>query len=235
MSLELETLNYLRNVNTEKEKLISDLDVNLLLNNTNNILKSKKDELDEYVKNSVTPANINLEDKETSNEDASQSKSLNVANYTVTSKYIIDYEKNLLNNLEDKIKYYIPQNDDQNNIEVKVISDDEKQSLLQDVLKLYEDFTMKENKFYLDNLNYLLRDTTYKLSKLPEYADVNTVKDLKYIYINLPDDIDTLLDMYSTKSLIQTEVLTKELSSRLLKLVKSNSNINIEYNKFNLS
>lgn len=235
VSLELETLNYLRNVNTEKEKLISDLDVNLLLNNTNNILKSKKDELDEYVKNSVTPANINLEDKETSNGDASQSKSLNVANYTVTSKYIIDYEKNLLNNLEDKIKYYIPQNDDQNNIEVKVISDDEKQSLLQDVLKLYEDFTMKENKFYLDNLNYLLRDTTYKLSKLPEYADVNTVKDLKYIYINLPDDIDTLLDMYSTKSLIQTEVLTKELSSRLLKLVKSNSNINIEYNKFNLS
>ena len=94
---------------------------------------------------------------------------------------------------------------------------------------------MKENKFYLDNLNYLLRDTTYKLSKLPEYADANTVKDLKYIYINLPDDIDTLLDMYSTKSLMQTEVLTKELSSRLLKLVKSNSNVNIEYDKFNLS
>lgn len=235
VSLELETLNYLRDVNTEKEKLTSDLDVNLLLNNTNNILKSKMDALDEYVKNSVTPAIINFEDEETSNENGSQNKSLDVSNYTVTSKYIIDYEKNLLNNLDDKIKYYIPQNDDQNNTEVKVISNDEKQSLLQDVLKLYSDFTMKENKFYLDNLNYLLRDTTYKLSKLPEYADANTVKDLKYIYINLPDDIDTLLDMYSTKSLMQTEVLTKELSSRLLKLVKSNSNVNIEYDKFNLS
>ena len=88
---------------------------------------------------------------------------------------------------------------------------------------------------YLDNLNYILRDTTYKLSKLPEYADSTTSKDVKYIYITLPNDMDKLLEKYDTKSLMQTEMLTKELSNRLLKLVNSNVSVNMEYNKFNLS
>lgn len=47
--------------------------------------------------------------------------------------------------------------------------------------------------------------------------------------------MDKLLEKYDTKSLMQTEMLTKELSNRLLKLVNSNVSVNMEYNKFNLS
>ena len=232
VSLELEGLNFLKEVNLEKEKVVQNYDVNTLLNNTSNILNEKKKALDEYVLGSTTSSIVSLESE---NEgDISLDASADVTNYAVTSKYIIDYEQNLLNSLNEKIKYYSLDNAEENN-EIREISSDEKSSLLQDVLRLYKDFEVKENKFYLDNLNYILRDTTYKLSKLPEYADSTTSKDVKYIYITLPNDMDKLLEKYDTKSLMQTEMLTKGLSNRLLKLVNSNVSVNMEYNKFNLS
>ena len=232
VSLELEGLNFLKEVNLEKEKVVQNYDINTLLNNTSNILNEKKKALDEYVLGSTTSSIVSVENE--NGEEVSSDTSVDVTNYTVTSKYIIDYEQNLLNSLNEKIKYYSLDNAEENN-EIREISSDEKKSLLQDVLRLYKDFEVKENKFYLDNLNYILRDTTYKLSKLPEYADSTTSKDVKYIYITLPNDMDKLLEKYDTKSLMQTEMLTKELSNRLLKLVNSNVSVNMEYNKFNLS
>ena len=232
VSLELEGLNFLKEVNLEKEKVVQNYDINTLLNNTSNILNEKKKALDEYVLGSTTSSIVSVENE--NGEEVSSDTSVDVTNYTVTSKYIIDYEQNLLNSLNEKIKYYSLDNAEENN-EIREISSDEKNSLLQDVLRLYKDFEVKENKFYLDNLNYILRDTTYKLSKLPEYADSTTSKDVKYIYITLPNDMDKLLEKYDTKSLMQTEMLTKELSNRLLKLVNSNVSVNMEYNKFNLS
>ena len=232
VSLELEGLNFLKEVNLEKEKVVQNYDINTLLNNTSNILNEKKKALDEYVLGSTTSSIVSVENE--NGEEVSPDRSVDVTNYTVTSKYIIDYEQNLLNSLNEKIKYYSLDNAEENN-EIREISSDEKNSLLQDVLRLYKDFEVKENKFYLDNLNYILRDTTYKLSKLPEYADSTTSKDVKYIYITLPNDMDKLLEKYDTKSLMQTEMLTKELSNRLLKLVNSNVSVNMEYNKFNLS
>lgn len=232
VSLELEGLNFLKEVNLEKEKVVQNYDINTLLNNTSNILNEKKKALDEYVLGSTTSSIVSVENE--NGEEVSSDTSVDVTNYTVTSKYIIDYEQNLLNSLNEKIKYYSLDNAEENN-EIREISSDEKNSLLQDILRLYKDFEVKENKFYLDNLNYILRDTTYKLSKLPEYANSTTSKDVKYIYITLPNDMDKLLEKYDTKSLMQTEMLTKELSNRLLKLVNSNVSVNMEYNKFNLS
>ena len=232
VSLELEGLNFLKEVNLEKEKVVQNYDINTLLNNTSNILNEKKKALDEYVLKSTTSSIVSV--KNENGEEVTSDTSVDVTNYAVTSKYIIDYEQNLLNSLNEKIKYYSLDNAEENN-EIREISSDEKSSLLQDVLRLYKDFEVKENKFYLDNLNYILRDTTYKLSKLPEYADSTTSKDVKYIYITLPNDMDKLLEKYDTKSLMQTEMLTKGLSNRLLKLVNSNVSVNMEYNKFNLS
>ena len=232
VSLELEGLNFLKEVNLEKEKVVQNYDINTLLNNTSNILNEKKKALDEYVLKSTTSSIVSV--KNENGEEVTSDTSVDVTNYTVTSKYIIDYEQNLLNSLNEKIKYYSLDNAEENN-EIREISSDEKSSLLQDVLRVYKDFEVKENKFYLDNLNYILRDTTYKLSKLPEYADSTTSKDVKYIYITLPNDMDKLLEKYDTKSLMQTEMLTKGLSNRLLKLVNSNVSVNMEYNKFNLS
>ena len=232
VSLELEGLNFLKEVNLEKEKVVQNYDINTLLNNISNILNEKKKALDEYVLKSTTSSIVSV--KNENGEEVTSDTSVDVTNYTVTSKYIIDYEQNLLNSLNEKIKYYSLDNAEENN-EIREISSDEKSSLLQDVLRVYKDFEVKENKFYLDNLNYILRDTTYKLSKLPEYADSTTSKDVKYIYITLPNDMDKLLEKYDTKSLMQTEMLTKGLSNRLLKLVNSNVSVNMEYNKFNLS
>lgn len=58
-------------------------------------------------------------------EEVSSDTSVDVTNYTVTSKYIIDYEQNLLNSLNEKIKYYSLDNAEENN-EIREISSDEK-------------------------------------------------------------------------------------------------------------
>lgn len=231
VNLELESLNYLKEISDEKDKITNELNIEVLLNNTMEVLKNKKIALDEYVSQSTTYLEDGLNGQDELNIDGMEK----VHQYEVTSKYIIDYEQTLLNNLDDKIKYYTSVNNDENSSEIKNVSEDEKKSLLQDVIKLYNDFVSKENKFYLDNLNYMLRDTTYKLSKLPEYTDAKTVMDVKYIYISLPEEIDDLLDEYNSKSTLQTEALTVSLKDRLLRIVKSNIQVNIEYDKFNLS
>lgn len=231
INLELESLEYLKKVSNEKDKITNELNIEVLLNNTMEALKNKKIALDEYVSKSFTYLEDSLNDKDDINSDEKEK----IQQYEITSKYIIDYEQTLLNNLDDKIKYYIPTNTDENINEGKNISDDEKKSLLRDVIKLYNDFVSKENKFYLDNLNYILRGTTYKLSKLPEYTDAKTVKDVKYIYVSLPEEIDDLLDEYNSKSTLQTEALTNSLKDRLLRIVDSNIQVNKEYSKYNLS
>lgn len=231
INLELESLEYLKKVSNEKDKITNELNIEVLLNNTMEALKNKKIALDEYVSKSFTYLEDSLNDQDDINSDEKEK----IQQYEITSKYIIDYEQTLLNNLDDKIKYYIPTNTDENINEEKNISDDEKKSLLRDVIKLYNDFVSKENKFYLDNLNYILRDTTYKLSKLPEYTDAKTVKDVKYIYVSLPEEIDDLLDEYNSKSTLQTEALTNSLKDRLLRIVDSNIQVNKEYSKYNLS
>lgn len=231
INLELESLEYLKKVSNEKDKITNELNIELLLNNTMEVLKNKKIALDEYVSKSFTYLEDSLNDQDEINSDDKEK----IQQYEITSKYIIDYEQTLLNSLDDKIKYYIATNTDENINEEKNISDDEKKSLLRDVIKLYNDFVSKENKFYLDNLNYILRDTTYKLSKLPEYTDAKTVKDVKYIYVSLPEEIDDLLDKYNSKSTLQTEALTNSLKDRLLRIVDSNIQVNMEYSKYNLS
>lgn len=231
INLELESLEYLKKVSNEKDKITNELNIEVLLNNTMEVLKNKKIALDEYVSKSFTYLEDSLNDQDEINSDDKEK----IQQYEITSKYIIDYEQTLLNSLDDKIKYYIATNTDENINEEKNISDDEKKSLLRDVIKLYNDFVSKENKFYLDNLNYILRDTTYKLSKLPEYTDAKTVKDVKYIYVSLPEEIDDLLDKYNSKSTLQTEALTNSLKDRLLRIVDSNIQVNMEYSKYNLS
>ena len=122
VSLELEGLNFLKEVNLEKEKVVQNYDINTLLNNTSNILNEKKKALDEYVLGSTTSSIVSVENE--NGEEVSSDTSVDVTNYTVTSKYIIDYEQNLLNSLNEKIKYYSLDNAEENN-EIREISSDD--------------------------------------------------------------------------------------------------------------
>ena len=240
-TIEIDNINYTKDVSKEKENLTKDINIELLLNNTKNILTEKQKNLEEYEKNS----NIEVEVKESLNEEENKDEvKTETRHYDVTSKHIIEYEKNLIKTLDEKIQYYLPEEkneSEENNENVneekdkKEISADEKKSILDEVLKLYNDYLARENKFYLDNLNYILRDTTYKLSKLPDYTDSNTVKEIKYIYISLPTELDNMLDEYGTKYTFKTDRLTTNLLDRLLKISKCNVQVNVEYDKYNLS
>lgn len=227
VTLELDVFNYIDNVSAKKEEITKSINEKDLLLNIKQELLKKQENLEKYVNDSTKI--ISKENGETEEKK----------NYPITSKYLVENNISILNSLEEKIVSYIH---DDVTVEENVsqenkneISDEERKILLQEVIKLYNEYISKENKFYLDNLNYILRDTTYKLTKLPRYTDTETVKDIKYIYISLPEEIDNFLNMYNTKSNIILEVLSFEYKDRLNKIVDSNIKINTEYDKYNQS
>lgn len=221
IDLELEQLNYTKQVNDKYDGIKSNIDLSTLLSNTKNILDTKQKILDNYVENSELKQEYGTDE----NRQITQKKQ-----YDVTSRYLVDYEKNVIDNIDQKLKYYTPSEDNKQNI-----NSQEKDDVLKETVKLYEEYISKEDKFYLDNLNYLLKDTTYKLGKLSDYTDASTIKDIEYIYIKLPQEIEDLLNEYTTKSTLQTNALSSKLYERILIILKSNIQVNNEFSKSNES
>lgn len=172
-----------------------------------------------------------------------------IKQYDVTSKTILDYMNTTIGSIEDKIKKYVtvehPITPDEansqeinqevvnkaevTNVVVTELTEEEKENLLEEVNKAYDQFIIKENKFYLDNLNYILKDTTMKISDVSKYTDENVLQDMKYIYLELPDNLEQALMMTNAKSIMDTEKLTNDIKAELQKVVKANMSVTKPY------
>lgn len=172
-----------------------------------------------------------------------------IKQYDVTSKTILDYMNTTIGAIEDKIKKYVtvehPITPDEansqeinqevvnkaevTNVVVTELTEEEKENLLEEVNKAYDQFIIKENKFYLDNLNYILKDTTMKISDVSKYTDENVLQDMKYIYLELPDNLEQALMMTNAKSIMDTEKLTNDIKAELQKVVKANMSVTKPY------
>ena len=172
-----------------------------------------------------------------------------IKQYDVTSKTILDYMNTTIGSIEDKIKKYVtvehPITPDEansqeinqevvnkaevTNVVVTELTEEEKKNLLEEVNKAYDQFIIKENKFYLDNLNYILKDTTMKISDVSKYTDENVLQDMKYIYLELPDNLEQALMMTNAKSIMDTEKLTNDIKAELQKVVKANMSVTKPY------
>ena len=137
-----------------------------------------------------------------------------------------------INNVDKKeINEEIANKEEVNNVLTNEITSQKKDETLSEMLKIYNDFLINENKFYSDNINLILKDTTTKISSLSKYTDYSTISDIRYIYMELPRALKKDLDLYSMKKNIDLECLEKNLYEKLQKLISVNVNITKVYNE----
>ncbi len=165
--------------------------------------------------------------------------------YDVISKNVLEELERYISTIDEKIKEYESKNvdkienvdtsDNDNNVEESSSNDNDdkeneklkqKEELLNEVLNLYKEFIAKENKFYIDNINLILTNTTNIVSDLARYTDSNLIDKMKYIYLELPDSLEKYLD--ETNMNLNTEI--KELSTKLHEKINEFVNLYIEVN-----
>ena len=83
----------------------------------------------------------------------------------------------------------------------------------------------------MNNTNLLLKDTKTKVASLAQYTDYNTISDIRYVFLELPNEIERESNLYNLDSSLQTRTFTYNITQGLNKLVGINKEITEEYNK----
>lgn len=95
----------------------------------------------------------------------------------------------------------------------------ENENFVKELFNLYKDYIVKENKFYFDNINYTLKNTTSKISDLSKYTKSDILEEMRYIYLELPSSLENYLDNNNLNSAIETKNLSNSLNKELTKLL----------------
>ena len=203
--------------------------------------------------------NENINQENTQNEKSEDSKNYEeVTVYQITSTDTLQYMENIIKRIEEfESKYVIKEenvddentesvesaetkevtentetteNTDTNNKSNTTLSDEEVEELLKEIVKIYEEFILRENRFYIENTNLLIKDTTSKITTLSKSSTKNIFEEMKYVYLELPEKLDNILNTKDANSNIETNSLTNEIHEELLKIVETNKKVSKLYN-----
>ena len=229
----------------EKALLSQKENINLevMLNRMKERLENRQKSIEEYVLNSVEKREIK-KDEEVVNENNNSDEQIvdeqntnldenitieEIKKYDVTSADIVGILKQDIDNIETLIEKYFPtkvegneeqvETAEENNVEKEEITLEEKESVLEQLYDIYKDYITRENKFYTANVNSQLKATTSKTTDISKYTDSNVLEEMKYIYLELPENLEDYLDYCNTSLYIEVEDLSNKLSEQLNKLV----------------
>lgn len=242
-------------IDKEYEKALASIDEEKMLKSVKAELVKRRDSVKKYIDDSVYTKKINsndVENKEKSQDIVDEKNSEIITKYEVTSKNTLDYLNASISSIDEKITKYIKEDDeiktndenknqpvsqevankeDVTKIEVKELTKDEKKALTDDIYRIYNDFLTRENKFYLDNTNFLINDTTKKTSDLIGKTDGDILTSMKYMYIELPDKLKDYINNNNMNSKRELKRLTKNLKDELDTIVNSNVKVTELYEK----
>lgn len=206
-------------------------------NQNNNIEGSNIDE-----QNSST-SSIDDESKQDSNNTVEEIKNYDIVSRNVLTliydnviKVINEKAENKRKENEEKQKNDESQENKENNENnnAEQISDEnvedeeeklkkkkeENENFVRELYNLYKDYMVKENKFYFDNINYTLKNTTSKISDLSKYTKSDILEEMRYIYLELPNSLENYLDNNNLNSTLETKNLSNSLNKELTRLLK---------------
>ena len=184
----------LTKVNTEinlmYEVEILNLDVNKILSNINENVRFYILDIEDYIKNSYIEEELN----------DNATKSL-IEKYEIKDKSILEELITFYDEINLKIK-------ERENVEVeefskKVYTKDEDVLFIENVNKNYYALLNKVQKFYEDNLKYILNIDIKEVESIMKYTDINVSKYLQVIYFDLQSNINAFEKM-SSDSIINT-------------------------------
>lgn len=256
IELEGKLLDLTNTVDKEYEVAINSIDEEKMLKAIKEEMVTKRDYIEKYIDDSVYTKKIEPDEKDKVNvEENQEDKSSNeiITKYEVTSKNTLDYLNSSIASIDEKIAKYVKEDDEDkkvtedkkndpisqeiankeevNKIEVKELTKDEKKALVDDVYKIYIDFLSRENKFYLDNTNFLIKDTTNKIADLTGKTNGDVLSYMKYMYVELPGKLKEYINNNNMSSMRELKKLTKSLKTELITIVDSNENVTKLYNK----
>lgn len=250
-----------KTIDKEYDNAINKIDVEKMLKAMKEELTLRKDAVKKYIDDSVYTKKIDSSDEENNDnkkqENIEDKSNEIITKYEVTSKNTLDYLNSSIATIDEKIAKYTNLNkdktenetniDDENKdkpisqevankedvtkVEIKELTKEEKKVLTDEIYRIYNDFLSRENKFYLDNTNFLINDTTKKTSDLIGKTDGDILSYMKYMYIELPDKLKDYINSNNMNSKRELKKLTKSLQKELETIVNSNVKVTKLYNE----
>lgn len=218
--------------NTEKfySSAITEYDIVAVLNNLKTNVTAIKDEIKKYIDDSKVVTDVNGEKTTTKV-------------YDVTSTETLEYMNNITSTLDQKIIKYAPKPETSNLPEEVInkaevinagsgeVSSDERTALLEELVKLYKEYNLKENDFYLVNINSYQVDATSKISSMIKVTDENIVSTIKYMYLELPSNLEKYSKLNDTNSNNEIKKVTISLKEEIKKACNVDIRISDIYSK----
>lgn len=209
-----------------------------------NMKTSKQENDDTSIENSVdsTDKNLTQDVVENKSDNELEGTQFEVSTeekkvYDITYSNILDELKSCILKVDEKIKEYESKSSDTDDTkqlqDVDETKDDDKiedskaeneiadrkEKLLDEMILVYKEFLAKENKFYTDNMNLLLQNTTNVISDLAKYTTSELTSDMKYIYLSLPDKLESNLENTNLNLNIELKELSNNLHKEIIELV----------------
>ena len=223
------------NVTNLYESSLEDIDYKLFLENIVKNYESKISTINSYIEASK---------KVTKKIEEGKEEKITTVNYEVTSIATLDYLKTVLEEVNKELTELKKENnikDDQEKVEESKDDKEEKtkEELKQEKAKKieenskkiniiynkYKEVLSREYKFYTSNINMLLKNSNDRISAV--IAEINSGIDIdnaifgytKYIYIDLPENLEKYIEENNIDSIIELEnlisLLKKEIKSTL--------------------
>lgn len=223
---------------TEISKQSDEFESNMQISKQENDDTSMENKVDSTDKNLTQDVMENKSDNElegTQFEVSTEEKKV----YDITYSNILDELESCILKVDEKIKEYESKSSDTDNTkqlqdgDETITKDDDKiedskveneiadrkEKLLDEMILVYKEFLAKENKFYIDNMNLLLQNTTNVISDLAKYTTSELTSDMKYIYLSLPDKLENNLENTNLNLNIELKELSNKLHKEIIELV----------------
>lgn len=235
------------NVTALYESSLEDIDYKLFLENIVKNYESKISTINSYIESSK---------KVTKKIEDGKEEKITTVNYEVTSIATLDYLKTVLEDVNKELTELKKNNLDEGNQEKLEDSEENKEEKTKEELKQekaqkieenskrvnivynkYKEVLSREYKFYTSNINMLLKNSNDKISAV--IAEINSGIDIdndifgytKYIYIDLPENLEKYIDENNIDSIIELENLISLLKKEIIDLSNKNMKITKIYNK----
>lgn len=239
-------------VNEKYEKALENMDYEKYLNNMFLEYKTIVDSMEKYTKSSTKT--IEGED------DTKKTQVLYPVTSNATLDYLKQNKEEVKQKIDDLEKEKEQESNDENkedskeNVEDTQIEEekpktdeeikkerqdkiDENSKLVDELYLKYKDSVKREYNFYTSNINMLLKDSNDKMSAVIGQIDSGIKVDneifnyTKYIYIDLPDNLQKYIDENNIDAILELNNLNSLLKKELNNLSTKNTEINKLYEK----
>lgn len=222
-------------VDTSYDDALLNMNYGTYLDNLYNEIDAKVKSMEDYINNSTV-------EETTTGEDGKEETTTTIK-YEVTSKTILDNikltEENI-NTLRDDYKNSLSETSNEEATDEEKTNDEiisENEEKISDSYSKYKEALSRENTFYLNNINMLLRNSSSNVSSIIAQIDKDVEVDnsifeyTKYIYLDLPNRLNDYVDKNNMSSILELDILTSDLKNELSNLSTTSESITTMYNK----